>query len=312
MNKKETIKIGVLGIGGVGGFIGAPLANTYEKNERVKIIFICRGKTRENIRKTGLIFESKGQKYIAHPYLVSENTDEIGKVDILIITTKSYSLKGVLQEYESVIGNETVIIPLQNMVNAKEIICNTIPNKGVIIEGCIYVSSFIKFPGHIKHVGGPGKIFIGGSDLESYVWVKETISNAGINVNFVKNITEELWRKYLFIAPVGAITTAYGINLGELHDNKKLLHILENMMKEVIKLAQKSNVDIDDAFIKPSMDILNKFPPNTKSSLQLDFENNYPNEKEYLIDYIIDKSEKFGLDTKYFSEIKNIIENKGY
>ena len=58
---EATLKIGILGMGGIGGFVGAPLAKKY-KDSDTKIVFICRGKTKENIQKEGLTFETKNTK----------------------------------------------------------------------------------------------------------------------------------------------------------------------------------------------------------------------------------------------------------
>ena len=38
-------KIGILGLGGVGGYFGGLLAKTYFKSDEVEIIFIARGET---------------------------------------------------------------------------------------------------------------------------------------------------------------------------------------------------------------------------------------------------------------------------
>jgi len=295
----NIIKIGILGIGGIGGFVGAPLAKKY-KNSATKIIFICRGETKTSIQNDGLLFESKGEKETIFPDLVSDNPAEIGILDVLILTSKSYSISNILNTYKDCINAETIIITLQNVVNAKEIIRKTLPEVGQIMEGCIYVASNVKKPGHIQHVGGPGKIFVGGKENKQLI---DLLADGGLDITYVENINQILWKKYLFVAPVAAITSGYKVTFGQLLEDQNLMHILENMMIEIQSLASKNNILLTKEDIETSKDLLTKFPFESKSSLQLDFENNNQTEKKFLVDYVIENANKFGIEIPFYNGV---------
>ncbi len=47
-------RIGILGMGGVGGFFGGQLAKKFEKSNDVEIICIARGKTLKQLQEKGL------------------------------------------------------------------------------------------------------------------------------------------------------------------------------------------------------------------------------------------------------------------
>lgn len=176
-------------MGGVGSFIGAKLTKNFENDENTKIIFICRGETKINILKNGLSLSSGNVLSNARPDLVSDDPIEIGTLDILIIATKSFSLAKAVKEYQNCIHKDTVIIPLQNGVNAKEIIKEiTIATKPNILEGCIYVASNIEEPGFVNHVGGPGKVFFGNEDKLNFQWVEALLKQGGIPATYTKNI----------------------------------------------------------------------------------------------------------------------------
>lgn len=299
----DKVKIGILGIGGIGGFVGAPLAKKYQ-DSTTKIIFICRGETKKAIQNNGLVFESKGIKETIYPHLVSDNPTEIGVLDVLILTSKSYSIKDVLSTYKDCINSETIIITLQNVVNAKEIIRETLPEADQIMEGCIYVASNVKQPGHIQHVGGPGKIFVGGKENHSLI---DLLADGGLDITYVPNINEILWKKYLFVAPVAGITSAYKVTFGQLLEEENLMHILENMMIEIQSLAKKNNISLTKEDIETSKDLLTKFPFESKSSLQLDFENHNQTEKQFLVDYVIENAKKYGIETPFYNGVNEKI-----
>ncbi|MBS7229747.1 2-dehydropantoate 2-reductase [Flavobacterium psychroterrae] len=299
----NTIKIGILGIGGIGGFVGAPLAKKY-KNSATKIIFICRGETKNAIQNKGLQFESKGIKETIFPDVVSDNPTEIGILDVLILTSKSYSIKDILSTYKDCISPQTIIITLQNVVNANEIIRETLPEAGQIMEGCIYVASNVKQPGHVQHIGGPGKIFVGGKENKQLI---DLLVSGGLDITYVPNINEILWKKYLFVAPVAGITSAYKVTFGQLLEDENLMHILDNMMIEIQSLASKNNIMLTKEDIETSKDLLTKFPFESKSSLQLDFENNNQTEKRFLVDYVIENAKKYGIGTPYYNDVNEKI-----
>ncbi|KIO54726.1 ketopantoate reductase family protein [Flavobacterium hibernum] len=299
----DTLKIGILGIGGIGGFVGAPLAKKY-KDSSTKIIFICRGETKKVIQNEGLLFESKGISETIFPDLVSDNPAEIGILDVLILTSKSYSINNILATYKDCVNEKTIIITLQNVVNAKEIIRETLPEVGQIMEGCIYVASNVKKPGHVQHLGGPGKIFIGGKENKALI---PLLVEGGLDITYVASISEILWKKYLFVAPVAAITSAYKVTFGQLLEDQNLMQILGNMMIEIQSLGAKNNIILTNEDIETSKDLLTKFPFESKSSLQLDFENHNQTEKQFLVDYVIENAVKFGIETPYYNGVNEKI-----
>lgn len=299
----ETIKIGILGIGGIGGFVGAPLAKKY-KDSTTKIFFICRGETKNNIQNEGLLFESKGEAETIFPDLVSDNSAEIGILDVLILTSKSYSIKEVLSTYKDCINADTIIITLQNVVNAQEIIRETLPEPDQIMEGCIYVASNVKKPGHVQHVGGPGKIFVGGKENKALI---DLLVSGGLDITYLENISQTLWKKYLFVAPVAALTSAYKVSFGQLLEDHNLMHILEKMMIEIQSLALKNNIVLTNEDIENAKGLLSKFPFESKSSLQLDFENNNKTEKQFLVDYVIENAKKHGIETSSYNTVNEKI-----
>ncbi|MEN7551915.1 2-dehydropantoate 2-reductase [Rapidithrix thailandica] len=298
-------KIGIAGLGGVGGFIGAPLVKTYKEKEDVQVIFICRGETKERIRQKGLTFESNGVIETVFPGMASDDPAEIGTLDVLLIACKSYSLASLLEEYKGCIGENTVIIPLQNMVNAKEVIQQTLPGRGKVLEGCIYVVSNVKEKGYILHAGGPGKIFIGGEKQEEYAWLVELLRKGGLDITYEEEIKKVLWKKFLFLSPVASVTSAFQVTFGQLLENEELMKTLDGLMREVQLLAQAKNISLSNDDITNLKTLLTQFPYESKSSLQLDFEKHNRTEKAFLVDYVIETGKQYGMDTPYYERIND-------
>ncbi|ELR68897.1 2-dehydropantoate 2-reductase [Fulvivirga imtechensis AK7] len=311
MNKKK-IRIGVVGLGGIGGFVGGLLANHYHRGSSVEVIFICRGATLEKILQNGLDLETKGQILNVHPAIAAEKPEDIGLLDLLIIAVKTYSLRQVLQRYITCLGEHSIVISLQNSVNAKNEISQIITHSH-ILDGCIYVASNVAAPGVVKHLGGPGKIYFGTSiNADAYKWLEKTFRVAGINASFTANIQEVLWQKFLFVSPVAAITSAYGKTFGEL-TKEPYTGQLRRMMQEIYELASAKGICLSESAKDDALKMMEKFPYETKSSMQLDYEHGRPTEIEALVEFVVKSSSRYNLPAQEYKKIyHNIQQQYGY
>lgn len=306
------MKIGILGLGGIGSFIGAKLTEGSKSDSETEIIFICRDKIKEAINNKGLSLSTEDQTITSKPSLASDQTDEIGLLDVLIVSTKSFSLAKAVKNYQNCLKKDTVIIPLQNGVNAKTIIEKSINHdSSKILEGCIYVASNIEKPGVVKHVGGPGKIFFGNNDKSDFEWLEETFKKAGLNATYTQEIKKIVWKKYLFVSPVAAMTTALDITFGQLAESSKYRDKLKEMMKEVKNLAAIFKVNLTESDVEDSLSMLSNFPYNSKSSLQLDFENKHTNtEQENLVGFVVQNGRKFGINVENYKTMNEKINSQ--
>lgn len=306
------MKIGILGIGGVGGFVGAALAGHYRYNASdVKIVFICRGATRSAIRSQGLLVQRGNKRIRVFPHLVSDDPHEIGKLDFLIVAAKSYGLVSALRSYEDCLDPKSTVVTLQNMVNAKELVQGALSKEFDLLEGCIYVAANRVAPGQVDHLGGPGNIIFGGRVTSDRVQeFTDKLKRAGIDTAYHRHIKEHLWRKYLFVAPVTAVTTAYDVTFGAIAADHELLRVLRAMMMELKGLANKKNVGLTDGDVDDAMAMLSKFPFGAKSSLQLDHERRNPSEYHYLVEYILEACKREGLGCPVYESIHTLIQTQ--
>ena len=84
-------KIAIFGLGGVGAYLGARLANFYGADSKVaQIDFIARGETLSAVRRDGIILEFKGSTIAGKAHLVCDNPAKIGLCDYILFCAKNY------------------------------------------------------------------------------------------------------------------------------------------------------------------------------------------------------------------------------
>ena len=130
------MKIAVLGIGGVGGIIGGVLARKEEET-----YFIARGKTLEAIRRGGLHVESAlFGDFTVRPRKIAKTADDFGVMDAVIISCKGYSLKDACRIISTMVGSDTLVVPLLNGVGVSDMMKPLLP-PCILADGVIYVFS---------------------------------------------------------------------------------------------------------------------------------------------------------------------------
>ncbi|HMB61616.1 MAG TPA: 2-dehydropantoate 2-reductase [Eudoraea sp.] len=289
----KDIRIGILGIGGTGGFFGGKLAHYYKNIDNVKIVFIARNKTKRIIAESGLRVESIEGDFTTAPDLVTDNTAEIGVLDILFVCVKSYSLEEALLTYRNNLASGGVVITIQNVVNQAERVKAVLPDNVQHLEGCAYILSNTIDIARIKHKGGPATVFFGNNaDIKEYKWVEDIFVKAGVKATLTSTISETIWKKFLFISPVAVATSYFNSTIGELRDHPEKIYFLEGLMKELFQLIKTKGIGLEASEIENHLRFLEKLPENGKTSLQLDIEQGKPSEIDSLLEYVLKESEK--------------------
>ena len=295
--------IAILGIGGVGGYLGGKLLLSKQDE---KIVFISRGKQLQKIKKEGLKLIDEDKEYIVKPDIIIDDPKELGVFDLVLICVKSYDLKDALDLIKDNISDKTVLLPLLNGVEHDKEIKAIYPNAKVL-NGCIYILSNLKDIGVVKKYGGVFNLIYGSDeyDLDKFKWIKELFDKAGLRNKLTSDIELETWKKYLLIAAYASMTSYYKEPLGFIAQNK--VDELESVLYEIKSVANAKGVEIDNEVIEKILKRLPTLPYDSKTSMQLDFEKGKKTEVEALCGYIVKEGRRLSIDTplmkKYYEEL---------
>jgi len=299
------LRIGVIGIGGVGGYFGGKLAVEYENSSEHEIIFIARGEHLKAIQKNGLRLLTKEGNFVAKPKLATGNSDEAGIFDVAFFCTKSYSLEDSALEFSPCIDKNTVVIPLLNGVNSAQRLKSILPHADVI-GGSVYIISHIEAPGVVKQEGGSCKLTFGTDDTESarkYSRILDILLQAKISAVLTDKISEVLWTKYLLMCPIGSLTAATGNTYGSIIADSTLRKKARDMMLEVVAVARAKNVQLAEDAVDKAMEMVAGFDYNSKTSMQLDREKGRQMEIDALTAYLCKAGKEAGVPTPLHDEI---------
>lgn len=309
-----TKSVSIIGLGGVGGYFGFKLAQTYLSTPDINITFVARNETYNIIKDKGLILLSaEHPNSTAYPNKLINNLDDLPLSDILLICVKEYDLEAVCLNIKEKISDESIILPLMNGADIYERIRKIIPN-GIVLPACVYVASHMKEKACIEHKGNSGKIILGKDPLHQ-IFTSDAIVplllDAGIDVEFKENSLSDIWTKFFFIASFGLVTARYNKSIGQVYEEDNLKVEALAIMTEIKRIATLKGIKLSDTLISDTFEKAATFPYHTATSLQLDVQSGKAqNELELFAGTIIKYGKELGVEvpatTKIYEEIKQL------
>jgi 2-dehydropantoate 2-reductase len=298
------LRIGIIGIGGVGGYFGGKLAIEYEGSDQHDIIFIARGEHLKAIQEKGLQLLTQEGDYVARPALATDNPAEAGIFDLVFFCTKSYSLESSAQQFSSCIDKNTVVIPLLNGVNSAERLRAVLLQTNVL-SGSVYIITHIEKPGVIHQEDGACILTFGTDDesAKKYQYILDILLQAKINAILTDKISEVLWTKYLLMCPLASLMSATNKTYGAVWADSSLRKKATDMMLEVAAVAKARHVFLPDNAVDKSMEMVAGFGHNSKTSMQLDREKGRQTEIDALTAYLCKEGRESGVPTPLHDEV---------
>lgn len=294
--------IGIIGVGGVGGYFGGKLCQLLDGDHELNIYFIARGAHLEEIRKKGLYLSTAEEgDFICTPTLATDNFDDLPVLDLCLLCIKSYNLKNVLGHIRNKTTNTSYIIPLLNGIDIYERIREHI-QEAIVFPACVYIGTQIQEYGKVTQKGGACTILFGKDPRYPDLTPGELFDlfeKGNIKYAWFDNVFPEVWKKYIFIAAFGLVTAGFDKTIGEIMESERLSRYVLSIMKEIVAMSQKKGAGLPDTIIDETFKKGHAFPYETKTSFQRDIEDSSKlDERDLFGETILRLSQSCGTDAR--------------
>jgi 2-dehydropantoate 2-reductase len=298
------MKIAVVGLGGVGGYFGGKLARKYAGSPEHAVVFIARGEHLAAIRRGGLLLKTVEGECRVVPDLATESPADAGPCDLVLFCVKEYDLEAAAAGIGPLLHENTAILPILNGVDIAQRLRSIIP-RGVVLSGCVYISAFIEAPGVVRQVGGACRLIFGPDTgrFDRYRPLEALLTEAGIKAELSNDIAVPLWTKYLFVSPMAGVTSLMGLCFGDVMADGKGRAMVRGLMAEIERLARAKGIALPAESIEQGIATVERFPPATKSSMQLDFEKGRRTEVELFIGFAVRSGHVLGVPMPLHEEL---------
>ena len=267
--------IAVIGVGGVGGFFGAPIAHNAGGDGAgpAQVFFVARGPHLNAIRTNGLtLTTTDGRLTACRPCLATDHIEELPPLDLCLVCVKCFDLDTVLLRLRPCLHEESLVLPLLNGAAIYERVRRRI-STGTVFPACVYVSTKIAAPGVVEQIGGQGAFLFGpdpqrpDTDLGPLCAFLE---QTGVKALWAEDPYPAIWQKYIFVAAFGLVTAHLNKTLGEVMADDDARALLHRVTSEIVAVAQALDVALPDGIIDDALALAYEYPFDQTTSYHRD------------------------------------------
>lgn len=298
------MRIAVIGVGGVGGYFGGRLAQAGQD-----VTFIARGATLEALRSRGLRVDSILGDFVLERINVTDDPSAAGAVDAVLTAVKAWQLEEAATQILPMLGGDTMVVPLENGIDAPEVLASIVGAQHVVGGLCAIVS-FIVAPGHIRHAAFEPTVMFGELDhrrSERVEHLRDAFASAGVNVEVPPDIQRSMWTKFLFIATMSGIGALTRVPVGVWRADAGVRALADQSLREVLALANARGVDLGADAVERTWQRYDTLAPDSTSSMQRDIMEGKPSELDAQLGAIVRLARESGVATPVTSMIHHAL-----
>ncbi|WP_245436320.1 ketopantoate reductase family protein [Mesorhizobium tamadayense] len=286
------MRIAMMGAGGIGGYVGARLAEAGGD-----VSFIARGAHLEAMRRDGLRIRSDTGNIFLPTVSASAAPADIGPVDLVIFAVKLYDGEKAAAALGPLIARKTRVVTLQNGIDGIEVLRRHVRGDKVI-GGATYLSGFIERPGEVLHAGGLPHILVGGHRDPLIRALQALCDRAvGLELKPVADIDSVLWEKFVTLAAFSGATSLMRSGIGSILDDPEARIFVEQLRDEGMAVAAAAGHPMAEGFEDRVITRWTALPPHVKSSMANDLERGRPIEVAWLSGRMHELGMRFSIAT---------------
>jgi 2-dehydropantoate 2-reductase len=288
------MRIAVVGAGGIGGYYGGLLA---QHGHAVHLL--ARGPHLEAIRSRGLEVRTPEGSFIATVSAVAD-PDEIGKVELVLLTVKSYSLLEVAPAARLLAERGATILPLMNGVGINDMLAGAGVPSTSILGGLTFISAARVAPGVVERFSPFQRIVVGEFDHSQSPRARAVVAafrEAGVEIRLSEQIEVELWQKLIFISSMAAVCGLSRTSIGPVREAALGPALIERAVREAAQVARASGVPLPSNEEGRVLGLINDLPPAMKPSFMLDLLRGGPTEVDVLSGAVGRLGRQFAVET---------------
>jgi 2-dehydropantoate 2-reductase len=272
------MRVAMMGSGGIGGYVGARLAEVGED-----VHFVARGNHLAAMREGGLRVESPFGNVHLPRVSATEEPNEIGPVDLVIFAVKLWDTDSAAARLGALVGPDTRVLTLQNGVDSRTLLRRHVPDEQ-IVEGIIYVPAVIAAPGVIRNPGGPRQMVADerGRDAVIAALVDAGLRANGLDIEATEDIGSAVWGKFIRNAAFSAATSVTRLPAGAVLGHPESRSLLRALVQEGVLIAAAEGHAMASDFLDKTMILYESLAPQTRSSMAEDLEQGRRLEVEFI------------------------------
>jgi 2-dehydropantoate 2-reductase len=221
------------------------------------------------IRERGITLKVEGREDVLKPAAVFARAEDIGPVDLVILTLKATANAELAHLLPPLLGPATRVLTLQNGLGNEDVVARWV-DRDRILGGLCYIACMRLAPAEVTCLHA-GSIALGEADGPARERTRElaaSFESAGVACRVVDDLVAARWRKLIWNVPFNGLSIAAGaVTTDVLCADPALRGEVQALMREVQAAARQLGIDIPDDVLRKQYDVTPPMGPYRPSSL---------------------------------------------
>lgn len=294
-NNNNKLRIGVVGIGPVGAVLGAHLI------EAGAFVVLCDvvPQKMDTIKKKGIVLKYKFEKKIKVPEVCHTIQElKMYDLDLVIISVKTPSLEKVTAQLKEIETEKMFFMVAQNGIDNEVVVGREFGDEKTLRMVINYAGNLIdQNRVHVSFFNPPNylaALMPQGEEMAQKI--VDLLNSVDLITKIPEDIVDHIWEKAILNAALSAICAITRKTMKEVMDFPMTSDLVEALIDESVRIAEKERIDLGKKFRRYSMRYL-KNAGHHRPSMLVDLENGHRTEIDQLNGKIVDYGKKHYLPT---------------
>ena len=293
------MEIAIVGAGVLGSIFGGLFL---EKGFSVTLIEMLKERV-HLIDKEGLWLQWPDGERTHSRISITSKVSEVGVKDVVMVAVKGYHTRSAIESAMPMIGDDTIVLSVQNGLGNLEAIAETVGSERVV-GGITAHSGMPVSMNEVRYVGGLGPLLVigpyDGVSRPGFKNMVEQFQAVGLDVHTTPDINIVIWKKLIANVSTNVVAALTGLTGGTAVKHEPSVKIIEALSQELAQVARAKGIDFPE--LDDPLDFSLKAFASTKDnrvSMLQDVEAGRPTEIGNLNEVIISEGRRFNISTPY-------------
>jgi 2-dehydropantoate 2-reductase len=260
------MKICVVGAGGVGGLLAAVL-----RKAGVDVSLLVTDRHLTAIRRNGLTLIAPSGRFSVE---IQAELDPraIGACDVVMVTTKMWSVEALAPTLQPLLGKNAVVIPVQNGIDAPALLARSLGWEHVVY-GSASMNAALEEPGVIRQRNPQYGITVAeaqGHESNRLPEVKETFRAAGVSVEIGTDGPALLWDKFIGLVANSSLCALLRSPMGVVQKDDDCWALYTAVFNEAVAVGRAAGIAISAQKAEARLARARTSPPMVMPSMAVD------------------------------------------
>lgn len=275
------MRILMVGAGATGGYYGGRLAQAGRD-----VTFLVRGRRLEQLKKDGLqIVSPLGDATVQPRLITAADLPQAGPFDLILISTKAYSLDSAIHDFAPAVGPDTIILPLLNGMRHLDVLSDRFGRERVM-GGTVRIVADMDEEGRVHMLTELDELTFGELDATRTPRADQLYKELavfGYQTTLSGNMVAALWQKWWILATMGCVGVVSGGTVADMMATPRGGELARAILAETTSIAAANGYPADDKMLASQTKRMTDPTSTLTSSMFRDYSRGLPVEADHVL-----------------------------